>query len=281
MDLQRLTIGEMAQLNNVTAETLRHYDRQELLHPFYTDEQTGYRYYHINQCARLDMIQFLQSHSIPLREIKNYLDLTDSDVICELLKKQLSYIDQSIQRLSQSRDSIKRMIANHRGCMCLPTQETVFFEYIHERKIYKHKTDINLFEQDITGYELMLRELKCSMVNNNLPASYFFNAGSIVRQEHLCPEALYSDEVFFFVEDNYDGPGNLEIFPEALYICLCSKDFSREPECAKLMLDEMIKAGFETDGDYICEVIEEFPGFAEAPRNIFYKIQVPVKKIQI
>ena len=71
MDIQKLTIGQMADLNGVTRETLRHYDREKLLIPWYTDPDSGYRYYHINQSARLDMILYLQSYGFLSKELRD------------------------------------------------------------------------------------------------------------------------------------------------------------------------------------------------------------------
>ena len=55
-----LPIGKMAALNRVTVSTLRLYDEKGLLKPRYIDPQTGYRYYDINQNARLDMIAYMK-----------------------------------------------------------------------------------------------------------------------------------------------------------------------------------------------------------------------------
>lgn len=49
MDLQRLTIGQMAQLNHISEQTLRLYDREGLLKAQEVDLKSGYRYYHILQ----------------------------------------------------------------------------------------------------------------------------------------------------------------------------------------------------------------------------------------
>lgn len=64
MDPGLLSIGKMAQMNNLTVATLRLYDRLGLLHPRYTDEATGYRYYDIRQNARLDMIAYIDRKSV-------------------------------------------------------------------------------------------------------------------------------------------------------------------------------------------------------------------------
>jgi len=45
MKRSRYTVGEMANLCNVTAKQLRYYDQQGLLKPAYRDRQNGYRYY--------------------------------------------------------------------------------------------------------------------------------------------------------------------------------------------------------------------------------------------
>ena len=74
MDLQKLTIGQMAQLNHISEQTLRLYDRNGLLTPAMTDPATGYRYYHIGQSARLDMIQLLKTAGMTLRQIAALLD---------------------------------------------------------------------------------------------------------------------------------------------------------------------------------------------------------------
>ena len=40
-----ISIGEMAKINRTTVPTLRLYDSMGLLTPYYTDEETHYRYY--------------------------------------------------------------------------------------------------------------------------------------------------------------------------------------------------------------------------------------------
>ena len=45
----RYTVGEMANLCNVTAKQLRHYDEQGLLKPAHRDDRNGYRYYDQSQ----------------------------------------------------------------------------------------------------------------------------------------------------------------------------------------------------------------------------------------
>jgi DNA-binding transcriptional MerR regulator len=69
-DVDLLSIGEMAALNHTSVQTLRYYDKIDLLKPLYVDEDTNYRYYDIKQSAILDMIQYMKSLGMSLEQIK-------------------------------------------------------------------------------------------------------------------------------------------------------------------------------------------------------------------
>ena len=59
------TIGEAAKEVNVTAETLRHYDRIGLVHPSQREQETGYRYYTQDDIVRLHTVRALQQMDLP------------------------------------------------------------------------------------------------------------------------------------------------------------------------------------------------------------------------
>ena len=72
--MQWLTIGQMAKLNQVSEQTLRLYDKKGLLSPCKRGDDNQYRYYDIKQSAILDMIQYMKSLGMNLRDIKTQLD---------------------------------------------------------------------------------------------------------------------------------------------------------------------------------------------------------------
>ena len=100
MDLQKLTIGQMAQLNHVSEQALRLYDREGLLKPQYIDAATGYRYYHITQSARLDLIQNMKVYGMTLRQIRAFLDENDAEALQRLLREQAGRVDERIEQLT-------------------------------------------------------------------------------------------------------------------------------------------------------------------------------------
>lgn len=276
MDLQRLTIGQMAELNHISEQTLRLYDREGLLKPQETDSVTGYRYYHIMQSARLDLIQNMKVYGMTLRQIRAFLDNNDAVALQKLLMEQAGRVNERIDQLVRSRAAIMRALDNYRRYDAMPKNGEVFLEYIPERYIYRYSCDMDYFEQDEAGYEYMLRRLKQHLVINNMPLSYFSNIGTIIRREHLLRGELYSNEVFLFV-DGDDGAPGVERLDAAAYLCLCSNEAKSEEESVRRLLRHIDEHGYTIAGDYICEVIIDFPVLDMERRHMFYKTQIPVK----
>lgn len=66
-------IGEFSKLGQVSTRMLRHYDQLGLLKPSQTDKFNGYRYYTIDQLARLHRIIALKELGLPLEQIAGLL----------------------------------------------------------------------------------------------------------------------------------------------------------------------------------------------------------------
>lgn len=276
MDLQKLSIGQMAELNHVSEQTLRLYDKEGLLVPRCVDPVTGYRYYHIIQSAKLDLIQNMKVYGMTLRQIRSFLDSNDPAALRALLTEQADSIEERIRQLRRSQSAITRTLDNYRRYEAMPRNGEIFLEYIPERRIFRYSCDVNYFDQDESGYEYMLRQMKTNLVANNMPLSYFTNIGTIIRREHLVPDALFSNEVFLFVDED-DSSQAMETLPAASYLCLCSDEFSMEAANVRRLLDYVQTHGCEIAGDYICEVVVDFPMLDFDRRRMFYKAQIPVR----
>ena len=69
MKEELLSIGEFAKLRGVSVKSLRYYERVGALKPAYVNEESGYRYYSINQISDLDMVTTFIELGVPLKEI--------------------------------------------------------------------------------------------------------------------------------------------------------------------------------------------------------------------
>ena len=107
-----LSIGKMAELNQVSIPTLRLYDKLMLLRPAHVDPETGYRYYDIHQNARLDMIAYMKELGMSLTEIADVLRQEDVTLIEDVLARKNEQIHEQIRELRARHDAVERAIAS-------------------------------------------------------------------------------------------------------------------------------------------------------------------------
>lgn len=82
-----MTIKEFAALCRCNAQTLRYYDKIDLLKPVRVDSWTGYRYYQKEQAIAFVKIKKLQSADFSIEEIKALLQQSDQEVYAAFDRK--------------------------------------------------------------------------------------------------------------------------------------------------------------------------------------------------
>ena len=94
------SIGEPAECQNISKQTLIYYDRTGLFKPAYTNPETGYRYYSAEQLDYLDTILILKKIGFSLKEIREHLkDLNTAGSLLSM-RRQLDVIGNRIKELS-------------------------------------------------------------------------------------------------------------------------------------------------------------------------------------
>jgi DNA-binding transcriptional MerR regulator len=76
-----LTIGKIAFLAGISANTLRFYEREGLVQPA-SKSDSGYRLYDENAAVRLQFIRHAQQCDFTLTEIRDLLTLREKDPAC-------------------------------------------------------------------------------------------------------------------------------------------------------------------------------------------------------
>lgn len=102
------SISETAKIVNLTPETLRHYDRINLVKPGKVDKWTGYRYYSMQDIVVLNTIRALRCMDLTLAEIKEILSYDDFNKIVSTLKQAEKNADEKIAELIYAKNKIQR-----------------------------------------------------------------------------------------------------------------------------------------------------------------------------
>ena len=148
------SIGEMAKLHNISIETLRHYDRQNLLKPDYINPKTGYRYYSMKSFFKMDIIKKGKAIGLSLEEIKETMENYDSiESILNILENQKEIIDKKLEVLKNIKENIQN-IQNEINESLEVGINKIFIKYHQEREMIKYDYSGRYTKE----FELKLRE---------------------------------------------------------------------------------------------------------------------------
>ncbi len=95
-----MTIKEFAQLCAFSTQTLRYYDRVNLLKPVKVDDWSGYRYYESAQAIDFVKIKNLQAADFTIAQIKKLLTLPDQQVY-NAFEHKIAEQTQKLERIRQ------------------------------------------------------------------------------------------------------------------------------------------------------------------------------------
>ncbi len=277
--MPKLSIGQMAKMNQISVQTLRLYDKMGLLQPAYINQETGYRYYDMKQNATLDMIQYMKGAGMTLKEISHVFEQKDYSLLNRMLQNHLHQIDQEVEALHLKQKAIQRMICSYDRYLKSPPDGVMTLEYIEERKIYSHMTTINFYEEGIEAYENILLQLKQEMKKHGVSEYYYYNAGTTIFIDDFLAKRTVSQEIFVFVDKDCQSQ-YLQILPANLYVCMYCDDFDKEKDYIPQIHQYLQDHDLKMIGDYICEVVTELPMNKGQKREMFLRLQVPVEFVK-
>ena len=105
------TVGEMAHFLNVSASTLRYYDKEGLL-PFVERSNSGIRMFSDKDYEWLKIIECLKKSGLSIKEIRSYIDMTkrgdDSlEERLQLFEERKKDVERQMKELQETLDLLK------------------------------------------------------------------------------------------------------------------------------------------------------------------------------
>ena len=129
-----LTVGKLAKEANLNIETIRYYERIELL-PYAKRNSSGYRFYTDEDIKRLHFITLAKRHGFSLKEIKELLELrVDPNTTCTDVRgkaqEKVKTINEKIAELQQMKKALSVLICTCQGSE--PSSECPILEAFEE-----------------------------------------------------------------------------------------------------------------------------------------------------
>jgi len=282
----RLSIGQMAKLHNVSERALRLYHKMELLVPQYVDEETSYRYYDSSQSLRLDMILNMKSMGIPLKLIKTMLESKDIALYEMALHQQAAAIQAQIDELNQNKRILQQKIASCQHFLNPPSLNHVYIEYQPERKAYVFDVDrydyTENYEKNLHCWEGVLKDVKRQMAEGGMPITYFADVGAFIFEEDVKERHWRCGWAFILADDRPEFPGiRIHTIPAGAYVCMYDRWYSGNSEAEirglEALMDYIEQRGLQVCGPSMSEVVAESLVFDCDNHYSLIKMQIPIK----
>ena len=150
-----LSIRQMGKLNNLSVQTLRHYEKVGILNPSYINEETGYRYYSLKDFNTIDLIKQCKALGLSLEEIKEVTNnYTSLESIVEILGNQKNIIEQKIKELENIKNKVE-FLENKISSSLNQGINNIFIKYNEERKFIQY----NFKDRFSDEFEINLRKI--------------------------------------------------------------------------------------------------------------------------
>lgn len=266
------SIGEVAKLFHISISTLRHYDKEGLVKPEYTDSNTGYRYYSTQQFEALNTIRYLRALNTPLSQIKLFLQNRQIDTIQNLLLRQRKEIIERQEELKKIQRKIDNRIAQIEDAVASDL-DVIFFRKFPARRIALLKRSFETSEME--SLELYIRQLE---ENDQDTAIFLGKIGIGLEVDTLEKSRFNAYDIIFLLLDKEDQhTGNTAVLPEET--CLVLR-FPGSHESAPVQYEKMMKY-IKKNGYDICGFSKEITlidyGFTNNESEFVTEIQIPVK----
>lgn len=273
-----IPIGKMATANKVTIATLRLYDQMGLLKPAFTDPDSGYRYYTIQQTSRLDFIRYMRELGLSLADIQSILEKEDVTLIEEKLIEKNNQIHQQLRELKAMHEAVDRTIQSIERYRKSPASGMISLEFIDQRYILYAPCAVNFYETGIVAYEKIIHDLRTDLMEKGLPQILSYNLGTSILLSDFEAGRFIPDQVFIFGDRHLQDYGDaIRVLDSGMYACIYLDSFDEEISAALKLKEYCRDQGYALTGDYICEELTEFNVFDMHRRNMFLRLQIPVK----
>ncbi len=274
---EKLTIGEMAKLRGMTAETLRHYDRINLFKPQYIDSHSGYRYYSIFQYEVLGTIKELRQLGMSTDEIKDYFNERNFSKSLDILKAKHADLVSKLNELTDLEENIREKIVYLDHVAREKELQTVMFRELGRRKL------ITLNEKINTNLELCYGVIRLeNMLAEKTPILASNRLGILIQEADLRTKRFEEPSVIFVVAKSKEKiPKQYQrIVPAGLFACIRYNGellWNRSESLSKIF-DYLDEGGYQITGDAL-QIMHVDITITDKPNEITFEIQVPVQKV--
>ena len=242
-----LSIGQMGKLNNLSVQTLRHYEKVGILNPSYINEETGYRYYSMKDFNTIDLIKQCKALGLSLEEIKEVTNnYTSLESIVEILGNQKKLIAEKIKELENIRNKVESL-ENKIDFSLNQGINNIFIKYNEERKFIQYNFKDRFSDEFEINLRKILLEVERDYENVNAEIAFTVSYDDMGYEGYI----EYKNVMLILGESIDFKDEKIISMPKGNYLTMYFDDTYRDSgKYYKIIMDYIKSNNIKTKGDF-------------------------------
>lgn len=129
------SIGEVSKIKEITIKALRYYHKMGILVPKYIDEDSGYRYYSIDQFVYIDIIKGCRSLGTSIKELQDIFQECDTDKLLKFLEVKRDEAEKNIKKMNEVIENIDMLKESINSSKEILNENEISIKYFEPRYI--------------------------------------------------------------------------------------------------------------------------------------------------
>lgn len=267
----KYTIGQMAEIFNISTQTLRYYDSIKLFSPM-GREENNHRYYLQEQIHDLRSILFLKEIGVSLKDIIKYKENKNLNNLYEILSAKNKNVEDEMRELERLNKILKEKIFQIEQCFLSEENSEVKIKFIEQRNLYLVKKNFSYLELRREIENLIYKMYQDMKSYKDLKVE---NLGTVINRENLLSRNLDLYNGIFMLQDNKVAHKTVKV-EAGEFACIYHKGNYKDIKKSYLKILDYVKRENLKIGDFSMEVADIDIKLSSDPNNFITEIQIPI-----
>lgn len=208
------SIGEVSKIKKITVKSLRYYHKVGILIPKYIDDNTGYRYYSIDQFIYIDIIKGCRALGTSIAELQEIFKDCETEKLLKYLHVKRAQAEENIIKMKEIITNIDSLNSSVEYSKELIKDGEIRIKHFNERHIVVEPCKEVGSLKELIPYS----ELEKTIKNKNLNVSiergigYDFDSNGKVEPFYVFSEIIN--------DENIKIDKHIDLLPEGDYLTL-------------------------------------------------------------
>ena len=271
-----LNPNEFSSISGVSKQTLLFYEKKNVFKPIFKNEK-GFRFYSLEQLDIIVTIQALQTIGLTLKEIQNYIENRNADLIYDLYSNRMIPLKQTVNKYNRTIEMmhVKLDLINKAKSVLL---DTIYLEYRPAIQIVKSKEipadASDTLQYKILGEHMAYRKEKDYSLGHAV-------AGIVDMKTALNPNINKTQYKYYYtiLPSDHDEK-DYDIIESGTYIVMYHKGpYNQTYQAYPFMIDYAGKNHFEIESMIYDESLIDETTESD-PANYITQISIKIKEVK-